>query len=62
MAQAMTAVLTSPRFLFREGSRLGKELKGRYPLVDEHTLASRLSYFLWSSMPDDRVNPPGARA
>ena len=26
-----------------------------HPLVDEYTLASRLSYFLWSSMPDDEL-------
>ena len=51
VAQAMAAVLTSPRFLFREESaEPGAE--GRYPLVDEYALASRLSYFLWSSMPD----------
>ena len=28
---------------------------GRYPFVDEYALASRLSYFLWSSMPDDEL-------
>jgi Protein of unknown function (DUF1592)/Protein of unknown function (DUF1595) len=51
VAQAMAAVLSSPRFLFREESaEPGAE--GRYPLVDEYALASRLSYFLWSSMPD----------
>src|SRR5206468_2909483 len=27
----------------------------RYPLLDEYSLASRLSYFLWSSMPDDEL-------
>lgn len=26
-----------------------------YPFVDEYALASRLSYFLWSSMPDDEL-------
>ena len=51
VAQAMTAVLTSPRFLFREESS-EPVATGRYPLVDEYSLASRLSYFLWSSMPD----------
>ena len=54
VAQAMAAVLTSPRFLFREeGVEPGST--GRYPLVDEYALASRLSYFLWSSMPDDEL-------
>jgi hypothetical protein len=54
MAQAMAAVLTSPRFLFREESAEPGE-PGRYPLVDEYALASRLSYFLWSSMPDTEL-------
>ena len=30
-----------------------------YPFVDEYSLASRLSYFLWSSMPDDELLRPG---
>ncbi len=54
VARAMTAVLTSPRFLFREeGIEPGST--DRYPLVDEYALASRLSYFLWSTMPDDEL-------
>ena len=51
VAQAMAAVLTSPRFLFREEG-VEASSTARYPLVDEYALASRLSYFLWSSMPD----------
>ena len=51
VAQAMAAVLTSPRFLFRE-EVAEPGAPGRYPLIDEYALASRLSYFLWSSMPD----------
>jgi mono/diheme cytochrome c family protein len=51
VAQAMAAVLTSPRFLFREEAAEPGST-GRYPLVAEYDLASRLSYFLWSSMPD----------
>ncbi|MEA2631478.1 MAG: hypothetical protein QOE66_1697, partial [Chloroflexota bacterium] len=51
VAQAMAAVLTSPRFLFREES-VEPGASGPYPPVDEYSLASRLSYFLWSSMPD----------
>ena len=51
VARAMTAVLTSPRFLFREESAEPGD-PSRYPWVDEYSLASRLSYFLWSSMPD----------
>ncbi len=38
----VTAVLCSPHFL----------LLTRDPAVDDYTIASRLSYFLWSSQPD----------
>ena len=55
VAQAMVAVLASPRFLFHvEGANSGKSDQP-YPLVDEFALASRLSYFLWSSMPDEEL-------
>jgi hypothetical protein len=49
----LQAVLISPRFLVRiETTRPGA--KGPYP-VDDHDLASRLSFFLWSSPPDDEL-------
>ncbi len=55
VGQAMIAVLASPRFLFRvEGSEPTASPKGFAP-VDELSLASRLSYFLWSTMPDDEL-------
>lgn len=51
---AMRAALCSPKFLFRvELDDRPASLKAR-PL-DEFHLASRLSYFLWSSMPDDEL-------
>src|SRR5262245_39416886 len=53
IAQAMTVVLASPRFLFREEGVV--PTGSGHPLIDEHALASRLSYFLWSSMPDDEL-------
>jgi len=47
---ALRAILVSPHFLYRwEGER------PRAPLLDEYALASRLSYLLWSSMPDDEL-------
>ncbi len=52
IAQAMVAVLASPRFIFREEEMLPLAPGQLYPFVDEYSLASRLSYFLWSSMPD----------
>ena len=32
------------------------------PLLDEYSLASRLSYFLWSTMPDDELFAVGRAA
>lgn len=52
---AVLAVMISPSFLFRiEPDRPGDDPKGARP-VDDYELASRLSYFLWSSMPDDEL-------
>ena len=55
VAQAMVAVLASPRFIFREESIEPVNGGQAYALVDEYALASRLSYFLWSSMPDEEL-------
>ena len=52
IGQAMTAVLASPRFLFREEATEPSVAGQTYPLVDEYALASRLSYFFWATMPD----------
>ncbi len=54
VAQAMTAVLASPRFLFRE-EEIEPPAGAEHPLVDEYSLATRLSYFLWSTMPDEEL-------
>ena len=45
---ALRAVLVSPHFLFRIEVPRGADAQP----VSDHELASRLSYFLWSSMPD----------
>jgi len=55
ISQAMVAILASPRFLFREEGSLEPSKRGEHPLIDEYSLASRLSYFLWSSMPDEEL-------
>jgi Protein of unknown function (DUF1592)/Protein of unknown function (DUF1588)/Protein of unknown function (DUF1587)/Protein of unknown function (DUF1585)/Protein of unknown function (DUF1595)/Cytochrome C oxidase, cbb3-type, subunit III len=54
VARAMVAVLASPRFVFRvEGSeRAASPPVTKNLYVDGYALASRLSYFLWSTMPD----------
>ena len=49
---ALEAMLISPTFLFREEPGIG-QAKGGRQLISEHALASRLSYFLWSTMPDE---------
>jgi hypothetical protein len=52
----MTAVLASPRFLFRMEETLPENEPKAHPLLDEFALASRLSYFLWSTMPDEQLD------
>lgn len=49
---AVTAILASPRFLFRAEVQPEPDNPGKVVPVDEFALASRLSYFLWSSLPD----------
>jgi hypothetical protein len=60
MAQAMIVVLASPRFLFLD-ERTVPNSTDTYPLLDEYSLASRLSYFLCSSMPDEELVRLAAR-
>lgn len=55
VAQAMVAVLVSPQFLFREENIETNRPPDSQPFIDEYALASRLSYFLWSTMPDDEL-------
>jgi hypothetical protein len=48
--EMLKAVLVAPEFLFRiEQERAGRQ-DGNY-LIDDYDLASRMSYFLWSSAP-----------
>ena len=52
---AVSGVLVSPHFLFRleEPPPTGKDQQGER--LSQYELASRLSYFIWSSMPDDQL-------
>ena len=52
VAQTFRAILVSPHFLYRVEEEPEKE--GAYP-VSHFELATRLSYFLWSSMPDQEL-------
>jgi mono/diheme cytochrome c family protein len=52
----ISVVLASPHFLFRvEDDRKVTAVDGIAPL-NSYELASRLSYFLWSSLPDERLS------
>jgi hypothetical protein len=52
---ALEAVLISPHFLFRGELHPEPDNPRLVHPVSEYALASRLSYFLWSSMPDDEL-------
>ena len=55
VAHALVAVLASPRFLFRLESAGAETSDAPFSMIDELSLASRLSYFFWSTMPDDEL-------
>lgn len=55
VAPALVAILASPRFIFRLEQSAPDPTGQPFVNVDEYALASRLSYFLWSSMPDDEL-------
>jgi hypothetical protein len=48
----LKGVLCAPEFLYLEERIQESDSK---PVVDDHSLASRLSYFLWSSLPDEEL-------
>jgi len=50
---ALQAVLVSPHFLFRVEANPQDEQTERE--LNDYELATRLSYFLWNSMPDDEL-------
>lgn len=52
IAQTFKAILVSPNFLYRVEEE--PERAGSYP-VSNFELATRLSYFLWSSLPDQEL-------
>lgn len=49
---AVQAVMVSPEFLYRKE---GDTSQGQKSALSNHELASRLSYFLWSTMPDQKL-------
>lgn len=52
IARAMMAVLASPRFIFFHEASVTHASSAAIADLDDYSLASRLSYFLWSTMPD----------
>jgi hypothetical protein len=51
---ALQVILTSPHFIFRVERDADPDETGPF-LLTEFELATRLSYFLWSSMPDEAL-------
>ena len=53
--QGLAAILTSPRFLYLDEGNEETDAT-----LASHELAARLSYFLWSTMPDDELSAAAA--
>lgn len=51
----LTSILVSPHFLFRVEQQPSEVSSGNPYRISDIELASRLSFFLWSSIPDDRL-------
>jgi hypothetical protein len=55
ISKALSAVLVNPEFLFRVEADPDKTPAGAVYRISDLELASRLSFFLWSSLPDDAL-------
>jgi hypothetical protein len=55
MSVVLQAVLANPNFLFRVEQDPQPGEAANIHTLNDYELASRLSYFLWSSMPDDEL-------
>jgi cytochrome c553 len=58
---ALQAILASPHFVFRLEQRPPNVAAGQNYRISDLELASRLSYFLWSTAPDDELVGLAAR-
>jgi hypothetical protein len=58
---ALEAMLVSPAFLYREEPQPEPDNSKKIQQIDEHSLATRLSYFFWSTMPDARLRDLATR-
>mgnify|MGYP001311053620 CR=1 FL=1 len=52
---AINAALVSPKFLFEYFAGPSSQVAGATFPVDDYALASRLSYAMWQTMPDDQL-------
>ena len=50
---ALECILIDPDFLFRAAGPISADADEPVQLIDQFALASRLSFFLWSSIPDE---------
>lgn len=55
MKSAAAATLTSPRFLYLYDVPSDPHVIGEARVIDDFELATRLSFFLWGSLPDDKL-------
>jgi len=53
--QALARILVAPRFIFRMEDEPANVKSGAAYRVNDFAIASRLSFFLWSSSPDDEL-------
>ena len=59
--RSLESILVDPEFLFRIEREPAGAAPGSIHLVSDLELASRLSFFLWSSIPDDELLDAAAR-
>jgi uncharacterized protein DUF1592/uncharacterized protein DUF1588/uncharacterized protein DUF1595/uncharacterized protein DUF1585/uncharacterized protein DUF1587 len=57
----LSAMLQSPQFLYRAEPNLPADLAGTVVPVEPYAMASRLSFFLWESVPDDLLLEAASR-
>ena len=55
LESALTSLLVNPNFLFRIEEPISKTKGSSVHAISDLELASRLSFFLWSSIPDERL-------
>lgn len=55
LSRPLKAILLSPYFLFRVEKEAPGTTPGKVSPLDDYAFATRLSYFLWASMPDDEL-------